>query len=186
MNRSIEQEKKELDVLIGRGMSFEVEQTFFRRRKGLKGYFSKREKVTETVKYFIQEPTLSTLDRIAAEQVELVIDENIMSSETGINEARRLTADHSMRMAKIIAIAVLGEDYVKPIEHGGGYRYHYDDKRLKELTKVFFTFIRPSKLFKLTLMVNTISNLGDFTNSIRLMSANRTMMPIRIEENNEG
>lgn len=180
----MEQEKKELDILVGRGVSFDVEQKYYKPRK-LFGLFGNREAVTKTVTYTIQEPTLATLDRLAAEQVNLVIDENIMASTEGINEAKRLTSEHALRMAKIIAIAVLGEDYVIPVKNGGGFKYHHDNKRLDELTKTFYTFIKPSKLMRLTLMVNTISNLGDFMNSIRLMSANRTTMPIRVEESNE-
>jgi deoxyribose-phosphate aldolase len=180
-DKLFETEKRELDVIIGRGVSFEVEQTTYRRKKGIFGRLKKREKFTEKVKYIINEPTLSTLDLISAEQIELRIDESMIASDTGINEAKKISAEQCKRMAKILAICVLGEDYVLPIQKGSAIKYVRDEKRLQELTEIFMAFVKPSKLVQLTLLVNTISNLGDFINSIRLMSASRTTMPVRIE-----
>lgn len=177
----IEAEKQELNILVNRGVSFELDRTIYHKQKGLFGRFKKRIPVTEKLKFRIQEPTLSTLDRISAEQIELNIDERIMSSDAGLCEAKKLTKEHARRLAKIVALAVLGQDYVMTIQEGSRIRYEFDDKRLIELTDLFFNNIRPSKLMQLTLLVNTMSNLGDFTNSIRLMSGARTTMPIRIE-----
>lgn len=178
-------EKEELNKLIGRGVSFEVERKVKAKvgRKYL--FFNRYIEKTEKLKFVVNEPTLSVLDRISAEQIELRIDENIMSTDAGISEAKKLTNQHSRRFAKIIAIAVLGQDYVKTIQDGVRVRYEYDNSKLEELTELFLNCIQPSKLLQLVLMINTISNLGDFTNSIRLMSASRTTMPIRIEESNE-
>lgn len=181
-DNKIEAEKQELNILVNRGISFEIERTTHKRPKGLLGRFKKLVQVTEKLKFKIEEPTLSTLDRISAEQIELKIDERIMSSDGGLCEAKKLTHEHARRLAKIIAFAVLGQDYVKTIQEGSRIRYEYDDRRLNELTDTFFQHIKPSKLMQLTVLVNTMSNLGDFTNSIRLMSGARTTMPIRIEE----
>lgn len=181
-----EAENREHDIIIGRGVSFEVEQTCFKRQPGIFGIFKKRIRVTETKKYTIKEPTLAILDLISAEQIKIVVDEEKIASEIGMNEAKKLAAIHSKRMAKIIALTVLGEDYFKPIQNGSGYKYVTDDKSLEKLTMIFMSNIKPSRLVQLTLLITTIENLGDFTNSIRLMSANRTMMPIRIEAKREG
>jgi hypothetical protein len=178
----IEAERSELNTLIDRGISFDVEHIVYKRQKGFFGYFKKIVQEIEKLNFTIHEPTLSTLDRISAEQIELIIDEKVMSSEAGISEAKALTAKHCKRMARIIALAVLGQDYVIASSIGFGIRFKYDDAKLNELTDLFFQNIKPSKLMQLTLVINTISNLGDFTNSIRLMSAARTTMPIRIEE----
>ena len=56
-------------------------------------------------------------------------------------------------------------------------------KRLNELTSLFTRRIKPSRLYQIYILIQTMCNLGDFLNSIRLMSADRTTMPIRIEEN---
>jgi hypothetical protein len=177
----IETERKELDRLLGNGAVFEVERPVFVRRKGVFGWLRRRVKTIETLKFSIQEQTLSTLDRISAEQVELGIDESIMQSEAGISHARGLAGKHAKRLARIIALAVMGQDYVIPIQKGARLVYAYDDKRLDELTELFFHNVKPSRLFQYCLLVGTTSNLGDFTNSIRLMSASRTTIPILIE-----
>lgn len=181
--QKIEAEKQELNLLVNRGVSFDVERTIYRRPKGLFGIFKKRIPTKEKLKFQIQEPTLSTLDRISSEAVEMIIDETIVSSDAGLSEARKLTNQHALRCAKIIALAVLGQDYMKTIQSGNQVKYIPDNKRLEELTRLFAENVKPSKLMQLTLLVNTMSNLGDFMNSIRLMSGARTTMPNRIEDN---
>jgi len=105
-----------------------------------------------------------------------------MSSENGISESKKMVREHSRRMARIVALAVLGEDYIIATGEGHRTRYTHDEKRLKELTEIFYKNIKPSKLVQLTILVNQMSNIGDFINSIRLMSASRTTMPILVEE----
>jgi hypothetical protein len=181
----IEAEKIELNTLISKGLSFEVDRTVYKREKGFLGFFKKRVPEIEKLKFTIQEPTLSTLDRLSAEQIDLRIDESLISGESGISEVKSLAQKHSQRMARIIALAVLGQDYVISTSVGSSVRYSYDDQKLKELSELFYINIKPSKLIQLTMIINTASNLGDFLNSIRLMSASRTTIPIRIEENKE-
>ena len=65
-------------------------------------------------------------------------------------------------------------------------RYTEDKKKLAELTELFLRAIKPSQLYRLTLMIDVMCNLGDFMNSIRLMSSDRTAMPIRIESDREA
>ena len=129
----INAERRELNTLISRGVNFDVTRTVTVR----KNIFSKPKKHTEKLKYTIQEPTLAVLDLISAEQIELVIDENIMSSEQGISEAKRLAHKHARRMARIIALAVIGEDYIIAEQQGARIRYRYDEKRFNELAELF-------------------------------------------------
>lgn len=84
---------------------FEVEKRFF----GLIRRYKPKE-VTRTFR--IEEMTLATLDRITSELVEIAIDENEMKSADtdSMKMARTLAHKHSLRCARIIAIAVLGED----------------------------------------------------------------------------
>lgn len=179
-------ERKELNLLIGRGISFDVKRTVYRRRPGLLGIFRGKVPVPEVVSYRIQEPTLSTLDRMSALQVDLDINEDAMRSEGALREARHMTGAHSRRLARIVATAVMGQDYVQIHQKGGRTVYLNDDAGLDELTDILFNGLAPSQLAELVIYINTISNLGDFCNSIRLMSAVRTTMPIRVEENKEG
>ena len=174
-------EKKELNLLIRNGIRFNVERTLWERQKGILGYVRKRISKKETLAFKIEEPTLSTLDRLTAEQIELSLDEKALTSDAGLATARRLAKDHSRRCAKIIAMAVLGSDYEIAIQTKSGVRYSTDEKRLSELTDLFFKVIKPSKLRELVGAIDITSNLGDFCSSIRLMSVSRTTAPARVE-----
>lgn len=172
----IQAEKAEINRLIQNGLSFQIDRKLTKR-----GLFGKKQS-NETQAFTMYEPTLAVLDRLAKEQLELDADEKELMSGNGQNEARRLAAKHAKRMARIVAIAVLGEDLFIPERVGGMNRYQEDSKSLRKLTALFENSLRPSKLIQLVHLINTMSNLGDFCNSIRLMSVNRTTMPDRIEE----
>lgn len=183
----LEQEREELDRLIGNGATFEVEDVRFRVEKRFFGLVKKR--IPETFKrtFRIQEPTLGTLDRLSREWVEIEIDEDKLKSTEGMKAARTLAANHSIRCAKVIALAVLGSDYLIPIQgRHGAVAYKEDKKTLGELTRLFARTIKPSLLHRLVVLIGAMCNLGDFCNSIRLMSSDRTTTPIRIEEDNVG
>jgi hypothetical protein len=182
-DQKLDAERRELEILLDRGMAFDVERTIYQKPAGLFGFLRKKKPVKETLKYTVKELTLSTLDRMAREQIELAIDEKIMKSEAGLSHAKVLTRKHSKRMARIIAIAVMGESYLKQVKAGEGIYYETRDKELSELTEVFFHNISSSRLMQLVVLVNTMGNYGDFCNSIRLMSASRMTMPDLIEKN---
>jgi hypothetical protein len=184
--KALEQEKAELNALINKGIAFEVTDTEFQEKRVFFGLIKKRVPAKVQKKFRIQELTLGTLDRLSAEWIEFAIDEEMMQSNDGMQKARTLTKEHSLRCAKIVAIAVLDADILIPrYGKNGVVRYVEDTKRLEYLTALFARTIKPSKLYQLNVLINTMSNLGDFVNSIRLMCADRTTMPIRIEQNNE-
>lgn len=174
-------EKDQLNLLINKGATFNVERTVYKKPS----LFEKRIPIKETLTFKIEEPTLSTLDRISAEQIEMAIDENVMASADGLSASKKLANKHSRRFAKIVALAVMGQDYVKSLPDGARIRYTTDDKRLDELTDLFFHNVKPTMLRQLVELINAVSNLGDFCYSIRLMSGERTTIPIRIEEDKE-
>lgn len=182
----LEKEKSELNVLVQKGFAFEVKDIQVVTTKRFFGLFRKRhlEEVTRTFR--IEEPTLSTLDRLSAEWIEFAIDEKAMKSDDAMVIARTMTHKHSIRCARIVAIATLGVDRLKCSIKGGHPHWVEDTDKLNELTDLFARSIKPSRLHQLAVLVNAMSNLGDFMNSIRLMSTDRTSMPIRIEENNAG
>ncbi|ERI85113.1 hypothetical protein HMPREF1981_02000 [Bacteroides pyogenes F0041] len=185
--KALEQERSELNALIGRGVSFEVQDVEVRHKTYLWGLFKKKVLVPITRNFVIEEPTLGTLDRLSSEWVEMAIDEEAIKSTDGMLQARIMTKKHALRCAKVIALAVLGSDYLIPKAGNGGIvRYEEDTKRLEELARLFARQIKPSELYQLYVLINAMCNLGDFLNSIRLMSADRTTIPIRIEESNEG
>lgn len=180
-------EREELNRLIGRGATFTVEDVRFHVEKRFFGLW--RKKVPETYKreFRIEEPTLGTLDRLAREWVELEIDEEKLKGTDGMRAARTMAARHAMRCAKVVAIAVLGSDYLIPKSNKGGYvTYKEDNKTLGVLTALFYRTIKPSLLHQLVILISTMCNLADFINSIRLMSCDRTTMPTLVEGNPRG
>lgn len=181
--KKLELERAELDRLIGKGVSFEVEDVRFRVEKRFFGLRKKHIKEVVKRKFRIQEPTLGTLDRLSREWVEMSIDEEQLKSTESMKAARTLAGLHSKRCAKVIALAVLGSDYLipKPGKYGNA-TFVEDTEKLNELTELFERTIKPSLLNKLVTLIDTMCNFGDFCNSIRLMSSDRTTTPIRIEE----
>lgn len=184
--RTLEQERNELNALINKGVTFEVTDVVFDVKRtwyGRKRYVSRN----VTRKFTIAEPTLGTLDRLSAEWIEFAIDEKEMTSEDAMQRARTLVAHHAERCARIIAIACLGGDAwtARPVGTNAT-QYVENTGRIGELTALFMRTIKPSKMYQLVVLINAMCNLGDFTNSIRLMLADRTTMPIRIEDEQKG
>ena len=184
--KTLEQERNELNVLINKGVSFSVIDTGFEEKRVFFGLIKKRTPVKIERSFKIEEPTLGTLDRLSAEWIEFDIDETKLKTDNGIHLVKTLVGSHALRCAKIIALAVLGSDYLIPkLSRNGVTHYVEDTKQLDELTALFARVIKPSKLYQLYVLINAMCNLGDFMNSIRLMYTDRTTMPIRIEQNTE-
>lgn len=178
--KALEREREELNLLVQRGVKFDVTTKIRRRKKGLRGFFSRPETVNETHTFEIHEPTLSVLDRISALSLAIAIDEATIKAEgeAAITEARQVTKENIMRMARVVAIAVLGEDYyVTEVNRFGKVKKYNDDKELDRLTALFFHSVKPSVLVGLVAMITGMSNLGDFINSMRLLSGARTATP---------
>lgn len=171
---NLEQERKELRLLINEGVAFTV--TYFAKvRKGgwwhrlFTWLLRKQDYTFEERKrsFVVKEPTAFTLDRLSAEYIELAIDEAKVK-EAPRQEARRLYAKHSRRMARIVAIAVLGNQWE-------------NKAMLKEHTEFFSRWLKNSQLWELVQAIDLTNNLADFINSMRLLSSARTTMPTRIE-----
>jgi hypothetical protein len=185
--KALEQEKAELNALINKGIAFEVTDTEWQKKRVFFGLIKRYVPVKVQKQFKIQEMTHGTLDRLSAEWIEFAIDEAQMTSNDGMQRARTLAHEHALRCAKVVAIAVLNSDHLIPKNGKNGVvRYVEDTERLARLTGLFSREIKPSKLYQLYVLINTMCNLGDFVNSIRLMCADRTAMPVRIEENSEG
>lgn len=175
----LEMEREELNILVKQGIRFSITRKVRRRKRGLKGLFQRPQVDTVKEDFVIQEPTLSVLDRLSAIWVEMGVDKDLSGGGTEVlAAAKRTVKDNANRMARIIAIAVLGEDYhITEIGANGRVKHYNDDKELDRLTALFAHTIKPSKLVGLAEIVTSISNLGDFINSMRLMSGARTTQP---------
>lgn len=164
--------------MIRKGQKFAVRYTITKKEKRLLGLRSRTVEEEHAEAFELKEPTLAVLDRLSAHWLEMTLDEKALEAggaET-LAEAKRATADNTKRMARVIAIAVLGEDYhIKTVERGTGrIIYSNDDKELDRLTDLFFHTIKPSELVILCQCITNIANLGDFIGSMRYMSGART------------
>ena len=73
--KKLQQEKDELNALIGKGVDFSVPDVEFEVEKRFFGLVKKRKRKNVTRSFKIVEPTLSTLDRLSAEWIEFALDE---------------------------------------------------------------------------------------------------------------
>jgi len=155
----MDKEQQELNLLIERGYQFTI-PVFVRKRFKV---------VKEQRTYIIKEPTLAVLDVISEVSLKLDINEKSLN-DNPIYEARRLATKNAALMARVIALAVVGEDYFVSV----GRKIQYNESEVKKLTKIFYTTLKPSDLRKLCEVITSIANLGDFLNSMRLTSGART------------
>jgi hypothetical protein len=177
---AIEMEREELNLLIQKGLKFDVTINARKRVKGIRGFFGKKEITEETMSFEIHEPTLSVLDRISDVALDMVInaDELKEGGEEIITKAKELVKGNSKKLARLVAISVLGEDYhITEITKSGKVKRRNDDRELERLADLFFHTVKPSKLAGLASAVTNISNLGDFIASMRLLSGTRTTQP---------
>ena len=179
---ALELEQSELRLMIQEGVTFDVDVTHYRRKPSFWGYFRKREKVTEKRVFKIEEPTLNTLDRLSALWLQMEIDETKLQEADYLNAAKKMANKEAKRLAEVVATAVLGEDYYTAIDKGGYFKRTENKQELKRLTSLFLHTVKPSELFTLAVLITNVSNLGDFINSIRLMSATRTSDPTHLIE----
>lgn len=136
-------EQSELRQMINEGVTFDVEITYKRRKPGILGYFRKREKITEKKVFRMAEPTLSTLDRLSALWLEMTIDETKLGDEDYLCTAKKLAAKEAKKLAEVVAVAVLGEDYYDVTDKGGYFIRKPNEKRLARLTSLFTHTITP-------------------------------------------
>lgn len=175
---NLTREQNELRQMINSGVTFDVDITYKKRKPGLLGFIRKREKVTEKKVFRVAEPTLSTLDRLSALWLEMTIDETKLKDADYLCAAKKLAAKEAKKLAKVVAVAVLGEEYYDVTESGGYFTRKPNEHRLNRLASLFEHTVTPSQLLTLAILITNVSNLGDFINSIRLMSATRTSDPM--------
>jgi hypothetical protein len=164
----IESERRELDLLLERGVSFEVQA-------------GKRKRT-----FRFNEPTLGTLDRLSRLWVEMVVDEALLNDhDVYLSASKKLVRGHARRMAEVIAVAVTPDAYsVSPVIRY--FRKILYEWRIKRLTRLFYHTVKPSRLFDLSCNIVAMGNLGDFINSMRLMSGARTTVPIKNRIEKQG
>ena len=149
----IEERRNELLRIINEGLVFEVIEV-----KKEKKYFFSKPKIREIKHEFkIKELTFSTADRISL----VALDMEQYANENDFLVQKREAINHRKNVCKIIAIAILGIDY--------------NEEVCKKITELIYNFCHPSDSYRIFKIIDIASNLGDFTNSIRLVTAANTM-----------
>lgn len=162
----LQMEAGELDRMLDHGTEYTITYT----RGGIFGRKRSRRRT-----YTINEPTLAVLDEISRISVELRIDEEGIGKGgyDTIRASKQAVTDNARKMAKIVAIATLGEGIYDTIAG----RSRYNRRRVDKLAHLIYHTTRPSQLMQLATTVTRQSNLGSFVSSTRLMSAARTTTP---------
>lgn len=179
------QEKKELEFnelikLIGEGFSFKITYTI--NEKKWWQFWKKNNLKTVEEDFKIKELTLGILDRISLESVELK-EEDEQSVDS--NYIKTYSRKHYKRVARIIAIAVLGKnaEYLQKNAFGD-YDLVLNEIEIKRLSTKILSVLTPSDISKLLDIIDIESNLGDFINSTRKLTAakKKTIMTDLVEQ----
>ena len=177
------QEKKELEFnelikLIGEGFSFKITYTI--NEKKWWQFWKKNNLKTVEEDFKIKELTLGILDRISLESVELKEED-----EQSVDSNYIKTYKHYKRVARIIAIAVLGKnaEYLQKNAFGS-YDLVLNEIEIKRLSTKILSVLTPSDISKLLDIIDIESNLGDFINSTRKLTAakKKTIMTDLVEQ----
>ena len=169
-------EREELQALTDSGAQYTIRYV---KRTGFLHLRPKQ--VSQT--FTIHEPTLAILDEISAIAIDLELDEETLAKggmET-ITGARKAVRKNAWRLAKIIAIATLGEACYdikgdpQTATYGiGNIIKRPHKKRITNLARLIYLTATPGQLVALASKVTSMSNLNSFIASIRLLSARTT------------
>ena len=158
-----ELESDELKLLRNKGFEFTV-------RYKVNGKQT-RKKFTAT------NPTLAVLDEMSAEWLEFDdYEKRLADGEDSIKVAQRSLVE-TKRAAKIVALAVIGEDLFSERRILFIRWTHRNRRRLNRLSGFFYRHIKSSTLYALSNAVLITSDLGNFLNSSRLMQVETTTTP---------
>ena len=151
---------RELDSLVDNG----IEYTMVYTRRLL--FLRKTKRIT----FSVYEPTLAVLDQICSEAIDITLDDDELAkggAET-IKSAMRVVTDNTARMARIVALATLGEQAFDTMPWGTG---RLNKGRVNKLARVIEHSATSTQLTHLTTAVLDRLNLGSFLQSTRLMGA---------------
>lgn len=173
-------EKEEINLLLEKGVKFSVTYKVWKRKKGIRGWLGQKKQEEVTENFTIEQPTLGTLDRLSEIWVNMEIDEEGLGKggQETLATAKREAHDNAKLMARVAALAVMGEDYRIIEDRGDGRKeIKYKETEAKRLTELFYETLTPSKLVELANVITSSCNLADFIGSMRLMSGARTTQP---------
>jgi len=119
---------------------------------------------------------MGVMDRLSYEYIQLHLDENKLKSKSvfdSLNEAKITTYKNARRMAKIVAIAVIGNSPWYPL-------------LILFLPGYFYMRINSKKLYQLANIINVQANYPDFIDSTRYFKMSTTTKPQLVEQNEQN
>ena len=180
-----QEEKKQIEInelmkLISEGFAFTIKYRISK-KKWWQFWKKNTFKIVEE-QFRIKELTLGILDRISLESVELK-EEDEQSVDS--HYIKTYSRKHYKRVARIIAIAILGRDaeYLQKNPFGN-YDLVLNEIEIKRLSTKILAVLTPSDISKILDMIDIESNLGDFINSTRKLTAakKKTIMTDLVEK----
>lgn len=156
------------EALENKGFSFSIKFRQVKRPWLLGNRYAEVEK-TLTIRH----NTLAVLDLISKECQRLKFDPHAFETKDlkVFAEARKLVSEHSRTMAKIIAIASMGEECFVITPHGD---YQVREKEIKRLQDQIYVSLGFDELTTICDKITGHSDLANFINSIRLMGTIQT------------
>lgn len=133
-------------------------------------FWQRRRIVDKTITLTFREPTLAVLDRARLELLQIEFDEKKLNNKNPdviLEEGKRIAYGSCRNMARLIAVFALGER----LFIFSGNSFEEDSARLEELTAIIMQSMQPSVMEQLVTCLTSLSNIGSFIRSIRLISA---------------
>lgn len=153
-------ERNELDLLLNKGFTFEIE--YLRKRKWWAVWQPKKKTVTKQI--HIAEPTLATLDLLSSYWLDFAeVDTDSITTEN----AKHITSAYARKAAFVVSAAALGEEAFRDTNTP-------DWRKIEKFANMILHGVKPSILVQIAKALTACSNIADFILSIRLMSAART------------
>ena len=159
-------EKNELEVLLDRGFTFEVQHQEPRPRRWWQRIFGVKRYENKIEKFTFKEPTLAVLDRVSLEYMDLEQAADDIA-KFGESVAKRVAYKQADTMARIIAIFALGEKIFNP-------DFSENTDEFKRVSGIMAHAFTPSKMVQIVALLSTLSNIPAFLNTIRLIGTTRT------------
>lgn len=158
---TVDKELGQIGSLVDRGIEFSIPT------KGL----WERLIYGKERKFEITQLCYGALDLITEDMLQIKINEDKVK-EFPLQESDRLVKEHSSRVARIIAVAVLNSNCVSSFgqRNGNPLFTKPNYKRINALAEYFRWRLETKKTLEIAFIIRQLMNTGDFTSSIRLIS----------------
>jgi hypothetical protein len=165
------QEFKEHEVLLERGLKYEVD--YIERYKVPFLPIHLPRKARKSIR--LQQPTLATLSAIGREYLLFDIQEQLDLNKP-YTQAAIMADKTAMKMSRVIATMATG------IKDPAYHDTEKQDKEITALANLIFYNVKPALLVKLTQAVRMLCNIENFISSISHMSEIKKALPTLIEK----